>query len=92
MKCTHVCGAQTTYLFYTKLKVEPDFLSLADEIAEPRPDINIKVAAFTASEKSINTKFSQSCVLFNAFTLSLLNGASNWYYLNHIPTHSDEYC
>ena len=34
---------------------EPDFPCLADEIAEPRPDMNIKVAAFTVSEKSINT-------------------------------------
>ena len=31
---------------------KPDFPSLADEIAEPRPDMNIKVAAFTVSEKS----------------------------------------
>ena len=31
------------------------FPCLADEIAEPRPDMNIKVAAFTVSEKSINT-------------------------------------
>ena len=29
--------------------------ALADEIAEPRPDMNIKVAAFTVSEKSSNT-------------------------------------
>ena len=29
--------------------------SLADEIAEPHPDMNIKVAAFTESEKSSNT-------------------------------------
>ena len=35
--------------------LRPDFPSLADEIAEPRPDMNIKVAAFTVSEKSINT-------------------------------------
>ena len=28
---------------------------LADEIAESRPDVNINVAAFTVSEKSINT-------------------------------------
>ena len=28
------------------------FPFLADEIAEPRPDMNIKVAAFTVSEKS----------------------------------------
>ena len=46
MKCTHVCAAQTTY---------PDFPCLTDEIAESRPDMNIKVAAFTVSEKSINT-------------------------------------
>ena len=56
MKSTHICTAQTTYLFSTKLYVDPDFPSLADEIAEPRPDMNIKVAAFTVSEKSINTK------------------------------------
>ena len=36
--------------------IEPDFPCLADEIAEPHPDMNIKVAAFTASKKSINTK------------------------------------
>ena len=34
----------------------PDFPSLAIEIAEPHPDMNIKVAAFTVSEKSSNTK------------------------------------
>ena len=34
---------------------KPDFPSLADELAEPHPDINIKVAAFTVSEKSSNT-------------------------------------
>ena len=34
--------------------IEPDFPRLADEIAEPRPDMNIKFAAFTVSEKSFN--------------------------------------
>ena len=34
---------------------QPDFPSLADEIAEPHPDMNIKVAPFTVSEKSSNT-------------------------------------
>ena len=34
---------------------KPDFPSLADEIAEPNPDMNIKVAAFTVSEKLSNT-------------------------------------
>ena len=54
MKCKHVCAAQKAYLLFTKLYIEPDFPSLADEIAEPHPDMNIKVAAFTVSEKSIN--------------------------------------
>ena len=38
---------------------KPNFPCLADEIAEPRPGMNIKVAAFTVSEKSsnINTFF-----------------------------------
>ena len=34
--------------------IKPDFPSLADEIAEPHPDMHIKVAAFTVSEKSSN--------------------------------------
>ena len=33
-------------------KIKPDFPTLVDEIAEPRPYMNIKVAAFTESEKS----------------------------------------
>ena len=33
---------------------KPDFPSIADEIAEPHPDMNIKVAAFTVSQKSSN--------------------------------------
>ena len=51
-KCTHVCAAQTTHYFFTKSLIEHDFPCLADEIAERRPDMNIKVAAFTESEKS----------------------------------------
>ena len=54
MKCTHVCAAQKAYILFTKLQIKPDFLSFAYEIAEPRPDMNIKVAAFTVSEKSSN--------------------------------------
>ena len=34
---------------------KPDFPSLADQIAKPCQDMNIKVAGFTVSEKSINT-------------------------------------
>ena len=37
--------------FFTELQIEPDFPCLADEIAKPRPDMNIKVAAFTESKK-----------------------------------------
>ena len=33
---------------------KPGFPSLAGEIAETHPDMNIKVAAFKVSEKSIN--------------------------------------
>ena len=40
--------------------MKPDFPSLVDEIAEPHPDMNIKVAAFTVSEKSSNTKVAAS--------------------------------
>ena len=35
--------------------MKPDFPPFAGEIAEPRPDMNIKVAAFTVSEKSSNS-------------------------------------
>ena len=34
------------------IKMKPAFHSLVDEIAEPHPDMNNKVAAFTVSEKS----------------------------------------
>ena len=54
MKCTHVCSAQKAYYLFTELQIKPDFRSLADELAEPRQDMNIKVAAFTVSEKSSN--------------------------------------
>ena len=46
-------GPRSLLTFYQIIN-KPDFPSLADEIAEPRPDMNIKVAAFTLSEKSIN--------------------------------------
>ena len=55
MKCTHACAAQKAFNSLPNYKKKPDFPSLADEIAEPHPDMNIKVAAFTVSEKSSNT-------------------------------------
>ena len=45
-------------LFYSSPNyLEPDFSCLADEIAEPRPDMNIRAGVFTVREKSINTIF-----------------------------------
>ena len=49
------CGSKRLLALYQI--INPDFPSLADEIAEPHPYINIKVAAFTVSEKSNNTFF-----------------------------------
>ena len=49
----HLRGSKSLFTLYQIIN-KPDFLSLADEIAEPHPDMNIKVAAFTVSEKSIN--------------------------------------
>ena len=53
MKCTHVCGPKSLLTLYQIIN-KPEFPSITNEIAEPRPDMNIKVAAFTVSEKSIN--------------------------------------
>ena len=41
-------------LILHQILIEPDFPCLADEIAKQRPGINIKVTAFTVSEKSVN--------------------------------------
>ena len=49
-----LCCSKSLLTLY-QIKIKPDFPSLADEIAEPHPDMNIKVAAFTVSEKSSNT-------------------------------------
>ena len=43
MKCTLACVSQKTDLLFTKLKIKGDFPSLADEIAKPSPDMNIKL-------------------------------------------------
>ena len=44
---THVRAAQTTKILHHII----NRACLADEIAEPRPDMNIKVTAFTESKK-----------------------------------------
>ena len=91
-------GSKAYYLF-TKLLIKPDFPSLADEIAEPHPDMNIKVAAFTVREKSRNTML--HVCLFMAYILpdnslkTLLNILNNiwttgkfpedWQYATIIP-------
>ena len=48
MKCTHVARLK-------QLTNSSPNTCLADELAEQRPDMNIKVTHFTVSEKSINT-------------------------------------
>ena len=48
---TRLCGPHNLLILHQI--IQPDFPSLADEIAEPHLDMNIKVAAFTVSEKSI---------------------------------------
>ena len=61
-------------LILHQIKIEPDFPSLGDEIAEPRPDMNIKIAAFTVSEKSSN----KISVLFcSVFRISLPSAGRN---------------
>ena len=44
-----------------KIINKPDLPSLTDEIAEPCQDMNIKVAAFTVSEESINSAITSTC-------------------------------
>ena len=50
----HAClrGSQSLFTIY-QITCIHDFPSLADGIAEPHPNMNIKVAAFTVSEKYI---------------------------------------
>ena len=48
------CAAQKAYKLLTNLLMKPGFPSLADKIGEPSPDMNIKLAAFTVNDKSIN--------------------------------------
>ena len=52
----HLRGSKSLLTLYQIIN-KPDFPSIADGIAEPHPDMNIKVAAFTVSEKSSNTSF-----------------------------------
>ena len=58
--------------------MKPDFPSLADEIAESHPDMNIKVAAFTESEKSSNINdVWNKCIdksIVNGFLVMLIKG------------------
>ena len=50
----HAClHGPNNLLILHQINIEPDFPCLADEIAEPHPDMNIKVATFTVSKKSI---------------------------------------
>ena len=55
-----LCGSNNLLTLYQN-KIETDFPSLADEIAEPRPDMNIKVAAFTVTQKLYYIFMSDRC-------------------------------
>ena len=50
----HLCGSKSSLILH-KIINKPDFPSSADDIADPCPDMNNKVAVFTLSEKSIIT-------------------------------------
>ena len=49
--------------------MEPDFPCLADKIVEPRPDMNIKVTAFTESTKFYYTICSFP-IVYNSLTFT----------------------
>ena len=61
---------------------KPDIPSLADEIAEPHPNMNIKVTAFTVSEKSSNTEiinyFHARLTLACHFILHKYQNSNKW--------------
>ena len=70
MKCWHVCEVQKA----NKLLIKPDFPSITDGIAQPRQDMNIKVAAFTESKNSSYTFRKCLCVdVFCVLHSSVLN-------------------
>ena len=63
-------------LILHQIIIEPDFSCTADEIVEPRPDMNIKVAAFTVSEKSlVSSPLDMTAwpILFWSFSMRRLN-------------------
>ena len=55
MKCKHFLRGPKSLLTLYQIINKTWFPLLADEIAKPRPDMNVKVAAFTVIEKSSNT-------------------------------------
>ena len=66
-------GPNSLFILH-QIIIEPDFPYLADEIAKPRPDMNIKTAAFTVSEKSINIlNKSENAELFAIYILNYAN-------------------
>ena len=64
MKCTHVYAAQKAYYLLIKLQMKPDFSSVADEIAEQRPDMNVKVADTVTVDRYILRDFRNATPLY----------------------------
>ena len=83
MKCTHVCAAKTTYQFFTKSKIGPDFPCSADEKAEPRPDMNIKVTAFTESKKFYYTTLLPNCYPIKLQHICYKHITEPWYEISN---------
>ena len=65
-------GSKSLLTLY-QIIIKPDFPSLADEIAEPHPDMNIKVAAFTVSEKSSNTDLKSQELSFDLNNIRIIS-------------------
>ena len=86
----HLRGPKSLLTLYQIINKsgKPDFPYLANEIAEPRLDMNIKVAAFTVSKKSSNIHLhkQRSCiVVWVAIYLP-----SQHYFVYFQPCHKDD--
>ena len=79
-------GSRSLFTLYQIIN-KTCFPSLADEIAEPHPDMNIKVAAFTVSEKSSNTWHmgqddNITLILYtNAYIFNVTLNQESWQYV-----------
>ena len=64
-------------LFLRQIINGPDFHCSADEIAEPRPDLNIQVTAFTESKMIYYSSQNDKMVLTDSSSVSVLDQLAN---------------